>query len=75
VIEIARGRGLDVQFQPLELSQVGRIEEAFITSSSRGIVPVVQIDQFTVGQGKPGPITGELMESYEDYVVNKTETI
>ena len=75
VIEIARGRGLDVQFQPLELSQLSTMEEAFITSSSRGIVPVVQIDQVTVGQGKPGPITGELVESYEAYVVDKTETI
>ena len=75
VIEIARGRGLDVQIQPLELSQLGRIDEAFITSSSRGIVPVVRIDQARIGQGKPGPITTVLMESYEAYVADKTEKI
>jgi branched-chain amino acid aminotransferase len=75
VLEIARGRGVDVQFQPLELSQLGRIDEAFITSSSRGIVPVIQIDQVTIGQGSPGPITKDLMHVYEGYVVERAETI
>jgi branched-chain amino acid aminotransferase len=75
VIEIARGRGLDVQFQPLELSLLGMIDEAFITSSSRGIVPVVQIDRSGIGQGKPGPITKDLTIFYEGYVIERAETI
>jgi branched-chain amino acid aminotransferase len=75
VIEIARGRGLDVKFQPLKLSQLEIINEAFITSSSRGIVPVIQIDQVTIGQGSPGPVTKELMAAYESYVIEKAEKI
>jgi branched-subunit amino acid aminotransferase/4-amino-4-deoxychorismate lyase len=75
VIEIARGRGLDVQFQPLELSLLGMIDEAFITSSSRGIVPVAQIDRAGIGQGKPGPITKDLTTFYEGYVIERAETI
>jgi branched-chain amino acid aminotransferase len=75
VIEIARGRGLEVKFQPLELSQLGIINEAFITSSSRGVVPVIQIDQVTIGQGKPGPITKELIAAYESYVIENAEKI
>ena len=75
VIEIARGRGLDVQFQPLELGQLRMIDEAFITSSSRGIVPVVQIDRKTIGQGRPGPLTKDLRIVYESYVIEKAEKI
>ena len=75
VIEIARGRGLEMRYEPLKRDQVTAVAEAFITSSSRGIVPVVQIDHVTVGQGSPGPITRELMGAYEAYVLEHAETI
>jgi branched-chain amino acid aminotransferase len=75
VIEIAQGRGLDVQFQPLELSQVAAIDEAFITSSSRGVVPVIQIDQVLIGQGSPGPITKDLLAAYQSSVIQNAEKI
>ena len=75
VIEIARGRGLEVQFEPLKLSQLEMIGEAFITSSSRGIVPVVRIDDVAIGQGSPGLLTKGLMTGYESYVIEKAEKI
>jgi branched-subunit amino acid aminotransferase/4-amino-4-deoxychorismate lyase len=62
-------------YQPLPLNQITAINEAFITSSSRGIVPVVRIDHVTIGQGRPGPITKELMAAYESYVIEKAERI
>jgi branched-chain amino acid aminotransferase len=75
VIEAAQGRGLEVKYQPLERNQLAAVAEAFITSSSRGIVPVVQIDDVTIGQGTPGPITKQLSAAYEAYVVEKAERI
>lgn len=75
VIQLARGRGLDVRFQALRLRQLETISEAFITSSSRGIVPVIQIDQVTIGQGSPGTVTKELMSTYESYVLEIAEKI
>ena len=75
VIEIARGRGLELKYQPLKLEQHATVSEAFITSSSRGIVPVVRIDNVTIGQGRPGPITKELMTAYESYVMENAERI
>src|SRR4029453_6098072 len=42
-IHLARGRGVDVKYQPLKLDQLSNVHEAFITSSSRGVVPVRQI--------------------------------
>jgi len=75
VLTIAQGRGLDVKYQPLALDQLAEIDEAFITSSSRGIVPVVQIDHITIGQGSPGPVTQDLMAAYESYVTQNAEKI
>jgi branched-chain amino acid aminotransferase len=75
VIELARGRGLEIQYEPLRQDQLSHIQEAFITSSSRGLVPVVKIDDVTIGQGRPGPITKDLMSAYEAYVIEKAEPI
>jgi branched-chain amino acid aminotransferase len=75
VIRAARGRGVEVRYRALELSQLPAVKEAFITSSSRGIVPVIQIDDMQVGQGRVGRITKELMRAYEDYVNRKAEKI
>ena len=41
------------------------IQEAFITSASRGVLPVSSIDDQVVGEGNPGPITLAIMKKYE----------
>ncbi|HEX2995153.1 MAG TPA: aminotransferase class IV, partial [Anaerolineales bacterium] len=75
VIEIAQNNRLDVKYQPLKRDQLSVAQEAFITSSSRGIVPVVQIDGIIIGQGTPGPITKKLSAIYDVYVTKKAEKI
>jgi branched-chain amino acid aminotransferase len=75
VIDIARGRGVVVRYETLKRDQLAAVDEAFITSSSRGIVPVIEIDKVTVGQGRPGPITKELLTAYDLYVTEKAEKI
>jgi branched-subunit amino acid aminotransferase/4-amino-4-deoxychorismate lyase len=75
VIRAARGSGVEVRYSPLKLDQLPAVEEAFITSSSRGIVPVIQIDEVTVGQGRVGELTKQLSAAYEAYVIQKAERI
>jgi len=75
VIRAARGRGVDVRYIPLKLDQLSAVDEAFLTSSSRGIVPVIQIDDVTIGQGSPGNLTRMLMSAYEEYVLSHAEEI
>ncbi|MGX5820715.1 aminotransferase class IV [Chitinophaga lutea] len=41
----------------LRLEDLGNIREAFITSSTKDVLPVLQIDGKPVGDGKPGPVT------------------
>jgi len=75
VLYLARGRGVEVKYQPLKRDQLSEVNEAFITSSSRGVVPVTQIDEATVGQGRPGQITRMLMRAYDEYVLRHAEEI
>ncbi len=75
VIRAARGRGVEVRFRALKLNQLSAVKETFITSSSRGIVPVIQIDDARVGQGGPGKMTRMLMSAYEEYVLKHAEII
>ncbi len=75
VIRVARGRGIEVRYRPLKLDQLSAVSEAFITSSSRGIVPVIQIDDVTVGEGRVGELTKQLSAAYEAYVIQKAESI
>lgn len=75
VIRAARGRGVEVRYRPLKLDQLPAAKEAFITSSSRGVVPVIQIDDVRVGQGRPGKVTRLLMQAYEAYVLQHAEQI
>lgn len=75
VIRVARGMGLDLKYQPLRRDQLEIAREAFLTSSSRGIVPVIQIDRVTVGEGRVGGITRQLSAAYEAYVLEKAEEI
>jgi branched-chain amino acid aminotransferase len=50
------------------LADVPRFEECFLTSSVRGIVPIVRIDEQVVGDGRPGPVTRELLARYDAHV-------
>ena len=75
VIRVARGIGVEVNYSPFKLDQLSTVDEAFITSSSRGIVPVIQIDDVRVGEGHPGGVTKRLMLAYDEYVSRLAEKI
>lgn len=75
VIRVARERGVVMKYRPLRLDQISAVSEAFITSSSRGIVPVVQIDDVMVGEGRVGELTRQLSAAYEAYVLRRAEGI
>jgi branched-chain amino acid aminotransferase len=52
---------------PIDIRDISRTElvgadEVFITGTSKGLVPVVQVDAHVIGDGRPGPSTRRLME-------------
>ncbi len=55
---LARAEGLlPIERRPVSAAELPSVGEAFLTSVSRGVLPVRQIDETIVGDGWPGPIT------------------
>ncbi len=46
----------------------GTVDEVFISSSTKEILPVVQVDDIQIGDGKPGPKTEKLLALFHSYV-------
>lgn len=67
VLALAQDR-FAIEERPIQLAELREIDEAFITSSSREITPVVQIDELVIGNGKPGPRTYELEQRFIELV-------
>lgn len=63
VLELAQGR-FPIEERPIQLAELPLVDEAFVTSSSKEITPVVQIDDLVIGYGQPGPRTTELEQRF-----------
>jgi branched-subunit amino acid aminotransferase/4-amino-4-deoxychorismate lyase len=58
--ELAPGLGLRVLEGVFTAEDLAGAEEAFLSSSTREVMPVVQVDGARVGDGRPGPVAAEL---------------
>jgi branched-chain amino acid aminotransferase len=66
---------MSIRREAVNVAEIPQLEEAFITSSSRGIVPVVEIDGHVLGDGTPGPQTTALHRAYNAWVTNHLEEL
>jgi len=64
-----------IRRKAITLADVPRCTDAFITSASRGIVPVVAIDAMTIADGAPGAVTRALRRHYAAYVAAHLEEL
>ena len=68
LIEIAADEGFEVEERAFSLSEAVAADEAFLTSTSAFLVPIVKIDGETVGQGVPGPVAQRLLARYTEHL-------
>lgn len=67
VLEIAANSGLDCQEADISLQMLREAEEIWVTSSTKEILPVTQLDGQPVGNGKPGPVWRDMLDRYQQY--------
>jgi branched-chain amino acid aminotransferase len=72
VLEVAR-RWLPVRLEPVSRADVPRLSEAFLTSASREVVPVVEIDGQRIGAGVPGPVARQILQDYRARVLAEAQ--
>ncbi|MFH1533590.1 MAG: aminotransferase class IV [Nitrospirota bacterium] len=56
-----------IKFKKIKLSQLIKKKEIFLTTSVKGIVPIIQIDKTKIGNGKPAQNTELLMKHFHEY--------
>ncbi|BCH22305.1 D-alanine aminotransferase [Mesorhizobium sp. L-8-10] len=64
VLELAAEHGIRVEERPFTPAEAVAAREAFITSATNFVVPVVRIDGAVIGGGKPGALTRDLRRYY-----------
>lgn len=74
LLEVVPG-DLPLELSPVNLLELPRLEEAFLTSSSRGVVPIVRIDEAQIHDGLPGARTRQLIREYDRWVETHVEPI
>ena len=68
VLALAAQLGIAATERVLREADLATSDEAFLTSTTREIVPVVQVGEQVIGPGTPGPITQRLMTAFRDAV-------
>ena len=71
VIELARKNGMNVIEKPFSVSDIQECNEAFLTSTTVGVIPVIKIDSLTINQMKKGRVTTFLTDKYNNYLSNQ----
>ena len=64
LFEVGKEVGVDVREEPLRDADLFAADEAFLTSTTREVVPIVTVDDKTIGSGKPGPVTKTLLDGF-----------
>jgi branched-chain amino acid aminotransferase len=67
VLEVAEAQ-IPVVRRAARRDELARVREAFITSTSRGVLPVVRIDDAAIGDGRVGPATRAIMAGFAELV-------
>lgn len=64
LIEELAAHGTDFIEAPVQLEDLRAAQEIFLTSATSFVKPVVTLDGKMVGDGRPGPVTSQLLDLY-----------
>jgi D-alanine transaminase len=67
VLDVIKAQGLKVEERAFTLDEAYAAREAFVTSASQIVMPVVAIDGRRIGDGKPGPVAKALRREFHRF--------
>jgi D-alanine transaminase len=74
LIALLRGEGLRLVERPFSVAEAKAAREAFLTSTTNFVLPVVSVDGAPIGNGHPGSVVRRLRELYEASIAAQGET-
>ncbi len=66
VFEIGRDAGIEIGEQVLHDGDLFDADEAFLTSTTREVLPIATVDERNIGNGRPGTVTRALLKAFRD---------
>jgi D-alanine transaminase len=66
-MEVLKAQGLSLEERGFRLDEAYGAREAFVTSATQTVMPVVRIDGRPVGDGKPGPVSTALRREFHQF--------
>ncbi|MDC7241508.1 MAG: aminotransferase class IV [Spirochaetales bacterium] len=78
VLDLLEGE-FEVELRDLSREDIKKAEEVMISASNKEIVPIIQVDELTIADGKPGEKTLKVMELFKEfttaYGLGKTDSV
>ena len=71
IIELAKKNKFKVNERPFTVEEAIRAKEAFLTSTTSLVMPVIAIDGIKIGNGKPGKVSLDLLALYREHMSKK----
>jgi len=65
VVELAQSHFIPLEERKITLDELNRAEEVWVTSSTREVLPIVELDGRNVGTGEPGPLWVRMNALYQ----------
>ena len=70
LFRLAKEKGVTIEERLFTPDEAYAADEAFLTSASNFVMPIVEIDNKRVGGGQPGPVTRKLREMFLEEAMN-----
>ena len=68
VLQIVRDLGLPLEIRPISVADVREADELFFSGTAVEVTPIKSVDDRTLGDGSPGPLTRRIQSTYFDAV-------
>ena len=68
LMKIAAEAQIEVEERPFSVEEAKNADEAFLTSSTAFLIPIVDIDGNRIGDGEPGPVSRQLLDGYSSHL-------
>ena len=66
LVDLVKGH-FDLDVREIQKDELPSMEEVFISASNKKVVPIIQLDDIVIGDGRPGRRTQKVMQLFKDY--------
>jgi D-alanine transaminase len=67
IVELARANNLPLEFRDVAEAEVRAADEVWVSSSSKEVLAIVELDGKRVGDGRPGPVFRRMYQLYQEF--------